>query len=269
MQIENEWRGFVCCGRLCALSQYMDLVHYQVASANAEVIGSAILQFYNQHIRPVLPFEHCIVDFHAALDASAKVGVQVVEINPFGPTVGESLFDWNTERWLLQGGQNVWSDLAPEAPAGPLHAQLMNEDANTVVYYDDGDTFGGRWRCSECHWEGDRNGARPSCPRCCPSPNSWRFSFKGAEIQQVNCAGMPVRVLAAQPPMVTMEYLGVLFPVCRLLRMAQVHTRHIGAQMCMLTRAHACTQVLESPCGTEETEKPTVLAGPQRPCSVS
>lgn len=35
----------------------------------------------------------------------------LIEINPFGPGTGASLFDWRTERRLLQANHDLWADL--------------------------------------------------------------------------------------------------------------------------------------------------------------
>jgi hypothetical protein len=201
----------------------MDLVYYPDVSKHVKEIGSAIIKFYHDHIKKALPFEHCIVDFHAVYDSiSMEVNVQVVEVNPFGPTVGESLFDWGSERQLLQAGQDVWGDLPPEHVQISLHQRQMNAaDLNTMVYVDDGESYG-RWTCRECSFE-DTHGARSICPRCTNDP--WYFDFKGADMKQVACHGVPVRVLDAKPQMVTEEYLPAIFPVCRRFKAEQVLTR--------------------------------------------
>merc|ERR1719189_2538238 len=36
---------------------------------------------------------------------------KVIELNPFGPMTGASLFQWNSDRRILQGGKDLFGDL--------------------------------------------------------------------------------------------------------------------------------------------------------------
>jgi hypothetical protein len=66
-------------------------------------------------------------------DAEEELRVELVEINPFGPGTGASLFDWRTERHLLQAGLDLWGDLGSAAAAADANASWTRTVACPVV----------------------------------------------------------------------------------------------------------------------------------------
>ncbi len=59
--------------------------------------------------------------------------VQLVEINPFGPGTGASLFDWHAERRLLQAGHDLWGDLDSAAAAAAAIPSDIDAWTKTVA----------------------------------------------------------------------------------------------------------------------------------------
>merc|ERR1712205_294566 len=50
---------------------------------------------------------------------------RIIELNPFGPVTGASLFCWTGDRRLLQGGRDLYGDLSEcetQTPAGSVSA---------------------------------------------------------------------------------------------------------------------------------------------------
>lgn len=107
VDLANEFRGFVCQGNLTALSQYNDGNYYPELMGKEELIVGKISAYW-QKVKHQVKYQACIVDF---VLVNNMQDVYIVEINPFGPVTGGALFDWGTERPLLQGECDVWGDL--------------------------------------------------------------------------------------------------------------------------------------------------------------
>lgn len=113
MDLEQEYRGIVCQGRLCFLLQYNDYVFYPSIPQHMPQLTAQVAAYYADKVASNLPHQHCIVDF--CIQGSE---VHVVEINPFGPATGIPFTSWLGNRALLQDGQDVWGDLAHDQVAG-------------------------------------------------------------------------------------------------------------------------------------------------------
>ncbi|KAL6058962.1 Cell division cycle protein 123 [Balamuthia mandrillaris] len=104
IDVGNEYRGFVCCDQLTALCQYNDLCFYPFLVGNEEKVVKGILDVWlKARERLKRLYQAYIIDF-----AIVGTSVYIIEINPFGPMTGASLFDWKLDRKLLQGGANLW-----------------------------------------------------------------------------------------------------------------------------------------------------------------
>ncbi|ELR19773.1 uncharacterized protein ACA1_201410 [Acanthamoeba castellanii str. Neff] len=107
----------VCQGNLTALSQYNDGNYYPELMGKEELIVGKISAYW-QKVKHQVKYQACIVDF---VLVNNMQDVYIVEINPFvhlPPLIpsrpgrsGGALFDWGTERPLLQGDYDVWGDL--------------------------------------------------------------------------------------------------------------------------------------------------------------
>lgn len=128
VDLEWEFRGFVCDGRLTAVSQYWDVLYCPgLASAkDCEVLVRRMELFFRLHVQPVVLLKHYVIDF-----AVTKDKVVVVELNPFGPTTGPSLFTWRQDRRMLQGGLDVWGDLAAHEQK---HSRHKEASANNEMH---------------------------------------------------------------------------------------------------------------------------------------
>eukprot|EP00811_Abedinium_folium_P006326 NODE_15821_length_1028_cov_7.027747.p1 GENE.NODE_15821_length_1028_cov_7.027747~~NODE_15821_length_1028_cov_7.027747.p1 ORF type:complete len:242 (+),score=74.52 NODE_15821_length_1028_cov_7.027747:66-728(+) len=121
VSLDREFRCFAVAGELTAISQYDDQMSYQFVVQHPEVAVAAIVLSFEQ-VKPLLTqlgYISAVVDF-AVLpeygegsggDVGAPWRAHVVEINPFGPMTGTSLFSWTADRRLLQGGKDVYGDL--------------------------------------------------------------------------------------------------------------------------------------------------------------
>jgi len=118
-------------------------------------------------VRDLIPFDVYIVDF-------VLIGpeVKIIEINPFGPMTGSSLFSWSSERVLLQGGIDHWGDLPTNAQNSTFEDALSKSDSLSSNF-----TFNQFFASV-------------------PTENGWRTVF---------------RVLSSPPPKVDQEYIDIVF----------------------------------------------------------
>jgi len=108
----NEFRSFVVNGNLTAISQYNDMCFYPHIANKENEIKQQIKEFFDKEIKDTLnKYYHAyVIDFVLISDKEIKV----IELNPFGGMTGASLFSWQQERKLLQGGIDLWHDLQQE-----------------------------------------------------------------------------------------------------------------------------------------------------------
>lgn len=110
----SEYRCFVRGGELCAVSQYFASSYFAPVAAGAAVTQARIEQFFEQHCKGALGLEDCILDLalmpepgaaeavEAAGQAAAPLGgVWLIELNPYAPTTGACLFDWQVDAETL------------------------------------------------------------------------------------------------------------------------------------------------------------------------
>jgi hypothetical protein len=128
VRMQHEYRGFICAGQLTALSQYDDQLGYAIERPR-EVLARAQSCF--TRVLPslqALGFDACcVIDFLIVPPASGATDstsskhdcapeggwkTAVIELNPFGPMTGASLFRWDVDRRILQGGIDAFGDLA-------------------------------------------------------------------------------------------------------------------------------------------------------------
>ncbi len=99
IDVDLEFRGFVCKGRLTALSQYNHLAHFPRLAGLRGAVCDAVSTFFDAHVRASLAqagFDRCVVDFAVVLGDDGAVSggrVWVIEVNPFLPTTDACLFD--------------------------------------------------------------------------------------------------------------------------------------------------------------------------------
>ncbi|KAL6063826.1 ATP-grasp domain-containing protein [Balamuthia mandrillaris] len=121
IDVGNEYRGFVCCDQLTALCQYNDLCFYPALVGNEEKVVEGIVDVWlKARERLNLLYQAYIIDF-----VIVGTSVYIIEINPFGPMTGASLFDWKLDRKLLQGGANLWfEEESPKEEEEPEEVEL-------------------------------------------------------------------------------------------------------------------------------------------------
>lgn len=112
------------------------------------------------HVRDLLPADNYIIDL-AVLD-KGQGDIVVIELNPFGPNTGPSLFSWQGDRRLLQGGLDVYGDLEEHETTYPPGVSLEPSVQRKAVVVDEkGTTCEFRWRSAplesavlvwESHW---------------------------------------------------------------------------------------------------------------------
>jgi len=128
VQVRREFRGFVASGRLVALSQYDDRISCVEVCEHAQSMAEACHKTFAAAQGAIASLKHAalVVDFAvtrgtppidptaeetSSAASSACWEAHIIELNPFGPMTGSSLFDWNYERRLLQGGRDLFGDL--------------------------------------------------------------------------------------------------------------------------------------------------------------
>ena len=135
----SEYRCFVRGGELCAVSQYFASSYFAPVAAGAAATQARIEQFFEQHCKGALGLEDCILDLalmpepgaaeaaetaEAAGEAAAPLGgVWLIELNPYAPTTGACLFDWQADAETLAHPQ-VEMRVVTE-PGANLDALLM------------------------------------------------------------------------------------------------------------------------------------------------
>lgn len=128
VRLEREFRTFVVAGEVTAISQYDDQLMYPFVVAHQEKIVVAIIQclaLTKEIIQGLSANLGVVVDFLVV--PSTHDGTQwqarIIELNPFGPMTGASLFCWTGDRRVLQGGQDLYGDLLEweaKTPAGSI-----------------------------------------------------------------------------------------------------------------------------------------------------
>lgn len=114
VRLEHEFRAFVAAGRLCAVTQYDDQLCHPSIAANPQCILSSIHRGFAQALPGLRamgfaePGVAVVVDFFVP---PGEEVARVVELNPFGPMTGASLFTWAGDRRVLQGGVDIYADL--------------------------------------------------------------------------------------------------------------------------------------------------------------
>jgi len=128
VRLEREFRCFVVAGEVAAISQYDDQLMYPFVVAHREEIVAAIIHCISL-IKPTLQLlssdKGVVVD---CLVMPSTCGgtpwqVRIIELNPFGPMTGASLFTWTGDRRILQGGHDIYGDLDAcemRTPAGSI-----------------------------------------------------------------------------------------------------------------------------------------------------
>lgn len=104
IDVDMEFRGFVCNSQLTALSQYNHLVYFPRLIEMRDDIVERVTRYFENEIEPLLTtagFHSYVVDF--ALVGKDYKNVVVIELNPFLDTTDGCCFSWEKERHLLQG----------------------------------------------------------------------------------------------------------------------------------------------------------------------
>lgn len=118
VKLEREFRTFVVGGDITAISQYDDQLAYPFVSTpeHHQKIVSAIIHCLAlaretlQHLSGNLGVVvDCVVI--PSNDVASPWHARIIELNPFGPMTGASLFSWSGDRRLLQGGRDLYGDL--------------------------------------------------------------------------------------------------------------------------------------------------------------
>jgi len=99
MPIEFELRGFVYKGSLNALSQYYIDCYFEDLKKRKDEISSTVLIFFEE-VKPMIQLESYIIDFVMFFDGTIKI----VELNPFSKSTGPCLFNWVSDKTVIESG---------------------------------------------------------------------------------------------------------------------------------------------------------------------
>ena len=105
IDIDMEFRGFYCNGKLNALSQYNYIVYFDSLQGKENSIAEKIIEFFNNEIKLKLDgvgFKRYIIDF--AITGPNYDKISIIELNPFLSSTDSGLFSWKEERDLLENG---------------------------------------------------------------------------------------------------------------------------------------------------------------------
>lgn len=116
VKLEREFRTFVVGGEVTAISQYDDQLMYPFVAAHPEQIVAAITECLapaKATLQSLSANRGVVVDFLVVPSGHGGTPWQarIIELNPFGPMTGASLFTWTSDRRVLQGGQDLYGDL--------------------------------------------------------------------------------------------------------------------------------------------------------------
>lgn len=102
----NEFRCFVCNGKLTAISQYFPHCLFPRSfRESTEQIKEMISDFYENVVRDECKLNDKLHDSYI-LDLNVDLQretVMIIELNPFAKTTGTGFFDWNEDSDLLHG----------------------------------------------------------------------------------------------------------------------------------------------------------------------
>jgi len=138
VKLEREFRTFVVAGEITAISQYDDQLMYPfVASSVLEIVASIkrCCAASALVLTELFGSNGVVVDVAVIPSTDGEPWqARVIELNPFGPMTGASLFHWTSDRRLLQGGLNLYGDLEQcEAETPPGSVRLPDHVREEVV----------------------------------------------------------------------------------------------------------------------------------------
>lgn len=91
--LRHEFRAFVYERRLCALSQYFTQIYFPELEHEMQSLLPRIQSFFDSISTRFPPnFQNYVIDF-----AISGEQVLVLELNPYNPSTGAGLFDWNSQ----------------------------------------------------------------------------------------------------------------------------------------------------------------------------
>lgn len=116
VRLEREFRTFVVGGKVTAISQYDDQLMYPFVAAHPEQIVTAIIECLapaKATLQSISADRGVVVDCLVVPSShdGTRWQARIIELNPFGPMTGASLFTWTGDRRVLQGGQDLYGDL--------------------------------------------------------------------------------------------------------------------------------------------------------------
>jgi len=166
VRLEREFRTFVVAGEVVAISQYDDQLAYQfvLTSNHAELIVGAIVSGMREaktQLEALDLMAPIVVDFLVIPPGhdSELWRSRIIELNPFGPMTGASLFHWTTDRRLLQGCRDIFGDLDDwelKHPTGsmPLPPHVRERTILGVPFrYNVAQKPGFTWEHLQAYWE--------------------------------------------------------------------------------------------------------------------
>jgi len=121
LDVSYEFRGFVCKKVLTAVCQYNDMCFYPHLKGKEVEIVDKLFNFFLT-IRDLVGYDAYVLDF-----VIIGEDVKIIEINPFGLMTGSSLFQWEADRYLLQGGVDLYGDLPSEIKCDDIHPREAAE----------------------------------------------------------------------------------------------------------------------------------------------
>ena len=104
IDVDMEFRAFVCNNKLNAISQYNYVCHFPRLEKMKGELENRINEFFSNVVHPRLAskFSSYVIDFAVTGENYDKL--YVIELNPFLSSTDSSLFSWKTDEDILRNG---------------------------------------------------------------------------------------------------------------------------------------------------------------------
>eukprot|EP00753_Platysulcus_tardus_P016520 PLAT5797.1.p1 GENE.PLAT5797.1~~PLAT5797.1.p1 ORF type:complete len:505 (-),score=230.03 PLAT5797.1:171-1643(-) len=119
--LSAEFRVFVYAGKLTAVSQSQTQVFFPDLLQRKDKELSYIASFV-ERLLPSLPYDNAVLD----VAVLPKLGVKLVEVNPWARSTSAALFDWEQD-WPQLSGELPVTLRILEEPLAPLKAPLWED----------------------------------------------------------------------------------------------------------------------------------------------
>lgn len=142
LDVTLEFRSFVVGDKLCAVTQYSNLIYIPALHRHITAIQTRIQSFFDTQVRKQLSanndgmsaYTRYIVDFGITPlinDDPTSGRILIIEVNPYLPTTDSGLFCWAKDKAILEGSRPFEFRIRTEPVRGALAGLL--DDWKAVI----------------------------------------------------------------------------------------------------------------------------------------